>query len=70
MCNCIDKANRQLRHGGHTLAVANRSQPGTRTIERVPLLRAVALDPLRRGRGPTVLATHCPFCGQKYGSAA
>jgi hypothetical protein len=70
MCNCIDKANRQLRHSGHTLAVANRSQPGSRSIERVPLLRAVSLDPLRRGRGPTVLATHCPFCGEKFGSAA
>lgn len=70
MCNCIDKANRQLRSSGHTLAVANRSQPGTRTIERVAQVRAVSLDPLRRGRGPTVLATHCPWCGEKYGSAA
>jgi len=70
MCNCIDNANRQLRHSGHTLSVANRSQPGTRSVERIPLLRAVSLDPLRRGRGraPTVIATHCPWCGEKYGS--
>jgi hypothetical protein len=69
MCTCIDKANRQLRHSGHTLAVANRSQPGTRTVERVAQVRAVSLDPLRGGRVITVLATHCPFCGEKYGSA-
>lgn len=66
MCDCIDKANRQMRATGHTLAVANRQRPGGRRVTRVVLLRAVSLDPLRRGRPPTVIATHCPFCGDKY----
>lgn len=69
MCNCVDKANRQLRATGHTLFTASRTPHGSRRVERVPLLRAVSLDPMRRGRAPTVLATHCPWCGEKYGSA-
>lgn len=70
MCNCIDNVNRQLRHSGQTLAVVNRSRPGTRNVERVAQVRAIHLDPMRRGRGSIVLATHCPWCGEKYGSSS
>lgn len=70
MCNCIDNANRQLRATGHTLATVQRNRSGSRKIDRIPLLRAASIDPLRRGRAPIVLATHCPFCGTKYGEDA
>lgn len=70
MCNCIGNANRQLRDTGHELTVARIGRAGEKQSEPRALLRAASIDPMRRGRGPTVLATHCPWCGEKYGSAA
>lgn len=65
MCNCIATANKQLRDTRHRLIVAN-VRVGDRRQPRV-LLRTTATDavPGRHGT-PTVLATHCPFCGTKY----
>lgn len=69
MCNCIEKVNRQLKDTGHRVATVRMCAGVDKFPQSRALVRSVAFDPMRRGRGPTVLATHCPWCGEKYGSA-
>lgn len=35
-----------------------------------PIIRTTKLDPSKRGKPKTLMASHCPFCGTKLASPA
>lgn len=59
MCNCITEVNAKLAESNGELAIT--FWPMVR-----PLLETMKLDTRKRVKPPLVVATFCPFCGEKY----
>ena len=62
MCDCNDKVNALLAEQNARL-VTTLGFGGTPCR---PIIQTEKLDPKKRGRSPAMLATVCPFCGEKY----
>ena len=62
MCDCIDDVDKVLaEHNGRLDLTINLS-----TGRAWPTLLVEKKDPKVRKRPPTMVPTHCPFCGEKY----
>lgn len=64
MCDCINTTNKLLAEQNSTLVYTIFGKPPRVVIETAKILPKV------RGRPPAMLASFCPFCGEKYADAA
>lgn len=60
MCDCIKTTNAMLREHNCHLVSTMFSKP------EVVVVETVKIDSKKRGKPPLVLASYCPFCGEKY----
>lgn len=61
MCNCIAEMNQKLAEGGYNAAIlTNLFGPQKATVD------TYKPDEKKRGKPPIVIASYCPFCGEKY----
>ena len=60
MCDCIANASNMLREHNASLMTTMLSKP-----ERV-VLETFKIDTRKRGKPPRMVATCCPFCGERY----
>lgn len=68
MCDCIEKINTQLKAEGYTLnASLGFSGPRRAMIGLIRTDRHVLES--RRGKPSSMVASHCPWCGEKYPDA-
>lgn len=61
MCNCIERFHEELEAKGTTLVTTLLSQP-----PRVVLATYYSGPKKRGAKAAIVLASYCPFCGEKY----
>jgi hypothetical protein len=62
MCKCVDLANQKLaEHNTQIEPILVFSQPEREAIG----IRTSKVDRVKRGQPKTLLATFCPFCGEK-----
>jgi hypothetical protein len=59
MCNCIDEVDAFLadRNARIMMPIIGPQRPFVETMK---------VDPAKRGRIPSMFASFCPFCGEKY----
>lgn len=62
MCDCITEVNAKL-------AESNGEMLTTLWPVVRPLMETQKLEPRKRVKPPLVVATFCPFCGEKYAAA-
>jgi hypothetical protein len=68
MCECRSRVNSEL--AGHNAQLAygfGFTKSGFGLVP--PMIALEKTDPKKRGKLPTLLATHCPFCGERYEAA-
>jgi hypothetical protein len=63
MCNCIDQANAKLLEHNTKIEPMFGMLPGR--MHEVIGTRTVKVNKSKRGNAKTILATFCPFCGNK-----
>lgn len=65
MCDCIKQFNEALRPHGMQIAQAIQLTPEPRLRART-VIATEMIDGHRRSKNtPTIVASHCPFCGEK-----
>lgn len=64
MCDCMSDLNNRLAEHGVKIAPAINFFTGN----AVPVIVTEKL-PGKRGKGPVLVASHCPFCGTPYPKA-
>lgn len=65
MCDCQKAVDEQL--AGSNARIAFGLLFGNATIDRSPAMIVLEkVDEKKRGKLPTLLATCCPFCGERY----
>lgn len=65
MCDCISKFDEHLK--GHNTRIARGFALGPGTLDILPpFVRTEKLNSSARGKPISVLASYCPFCGEKY----
>lgn len=69
MCECIERMNGSLAQHNGRIAVAIQITPSMDLRSRL-IVQTEKLDKSRRKPVPTVVATYCPFCGEKTDLAA
>ncbi len=67
MCDCIDQMNAELAKKNTQLNVAFSMMTG-KTLGVV--IDAGAIERKRNYHRPLIIATFCPFCGERYAPAA
>lgn len=63
MCDCIAETNKLLAEHNGTLVTTLFGNPQRCTVG------TDKADSKKRGRAPFMLASFCPFCGEKYAKA-
>lgn len=70
MCDCREAVNKRLALSNSTIAfgfVASSEDGPTRGMRlSPPMIMLEKIDKAKRGAMPTLLATCCPFCGERY----
>jgi len=67
MCNCIEKMNAALKeHNGKIAETLLLPEPGGNALRARSLVQTRKLDDTKRKAVPSVIASHCPFCGREY----
>jgi hypothetical protein len=65
MCDCIETLDKDLKAAGQCLdATMFGQRKATTTLIRTDKWKPES----RRGKPTRVIATYCPFCGEKYSS--
>lgn len=64
MCNCIETTDALLKDQNAGLVFTIFGKPPRVVIE------TRKIDSTKRGRPPAMLASFCPFCGEKYEAPA
>lgn len=62
MCNCIEKFNEHLKEFNTEVHLPFWSRSGI----LAPFVETRKIDSGKRGKPRSVIATYCPFCGEKY----
>lgn len=62
MCDCIEKLNVHLKEFNTEINVPFWSRSGV----LAPFIETRKLDDRKRGKPKSVMASCCPFCGEKY----
>ncbi|MNI17824.1 hypothetical protein D3C73_712120 [compost metagenome] len=65
-CDCIDKVNALLAEQNAEI-VATLGLFGAR---RRPAIETAKVESRKRGKSPRLIASFCPFCGEKYEAAS
>ena len=60
MCECIKRVNEKLAEHNTRIEVPWIGP-------QLPFVTTIKLDEKKRGKPVRMFATHCPFCGEKYG---
>jgi hypothetical protein len=60
MCGCISDVDNRLREHNTSLVTTLFSQPDRVAVE------TDKIDSKKRGKAMRVIASYCPFCGEKY----
>lgn len=68
-CNCIALTNEALKAHNCELDLAFEINRKTGVIQTTVACHTVLLEKKRGAKALNILATYCPFCGTKYGSA-
>ena len=64
MCNCIEMTNKSLEEYNTKLDVTISLFPEAAVLGI--LVSTTKLDARKRGVAKNIVATYCPFCGEKY----
>lgn len=67
-CKCVEAMNKHLAARNTRLAQAlmvDVTGPGKAQMQPRLIVETVKVDPKKRGKPHTALATFCPFCGKK-----
>ena len=64
MCDCIEQLNQKLNERG--LRIAQRLMMGKVMTLSPAIIEVEPIDTKSRVRSLPVLATYCPFCGERY----
>ena len=65
MCDCRTRMNERLKPSNARLASAFMVSGG-KLGAAPPMIEVEKIDPKSRKKIPSVLATYCPFCGEKF----
>lgn len=65
MCECLDKVNALLAEQNAELLTTM----GFGGAPRRAVIETVKVESKKRGKSPRMLASFCPFCGEKYAAA-
>lgn len=66
-CDCVDRMNEAMAARNAAIEIGMLIDYATGKLrEAPPAIKVYKVDPKRRDRLPTLLATFCPFCGRKY----
>lgn len=70
MCDCREAVNKRLEVGNAKIAFGLMWTPGANpSVDQMPpTIVLEKIDKRKRGRLPTLMATCCPFCGERYPS--
>lgn len=60
MCDCIQQTNEMLKEHNIRLVSTMFAKP------EVVVIQTEKIDSKKRGRPPVMLASYCPFCGEKH----
>lgn len=63
-CACISDVSNMLRERNAALVTTMFANP-----ERV-VMSTYKIDSKKRGKTPSMIATYCPFCGERYGDVS
>jgi hypothetical protein len=63
MCDCISEINAQMGEQHNAVLVT------TLFGEQKAVINTEKRDSRKRGKTPVMIASFCPFCGEKYGVA-
>ena len=71
MCGCQEAVNKRLAFSNAKIAFGLMWTSGDNPAINVmpPTIMLEKVDKSKRGRLPTLLATCCPFCGERYKDA-
>lgn len=69
MCDCREAIDRRLAISNARIAFGFMLDNGRKMNLTPPMIVLEKLDRKQRGKPPTLLATCCPFCGQRYSDA-
>lgn len=61
MCDCMNTTNKMLKEGGYNTLLAFTLGTPSRCV--ITTLKA---DEKKKGKPVAMIATCCPFCGEKY----
>lgn len=64
MCKCADAVDAELAAKNGRLAFGFTVREGRMELTR-PLIQLEKLDGKKRGKLPSLVASYCPFCGEK-----
>lgn len=71
MCECVSEMNERLKdHNGRVSIAILMPAAGHNNLRARVLVQTEKLDRAKRKKLPSVIATYCPFCGEKATDAA
>jgi len=71
MCKCIEQFNKQMAEHNTRIVIPFmvNMDTGEKSRPDQPLVTTEKIDSSKRGSAKKVMASFCPFCGEKYGES-